>query len=213
MSLALVNSDCGKIWSSLYLLSFQSFRLLQPQHQVHALHGGAGAAFSQVIKQADQLQLGAVRVGQAEDLQRVLACKLVGGQKASVRSFAERMHQLARKEFWGYQVDEELDNEALIAEKYVGIRPAPGYPACPEHSEKRLLFNLLQAEKHSGVELTENFAMTPPAAVSGFYFAHPDAQYFNVGRIGKDQVMDYSQRTGHELADMERLLSTQLNYK
>jgi 5-methyltetrahydrofolate--homocysteine methyltransferase len=128
-------------------------------------------------------------------------------------AFAEFLHEKVRREYWGYAPNEHLRPDEMLAEKYQGIRPAPGYPACPEHSEKRVLFDLLRAEKHTGVELTENFAMTPPAAVSGFYFAHPDAQYFNVGRIGKDQVMDYSQRTGHELADMERLLSTQLNYK
>lgn len=128
-------------------------------------------------------------------------------------AFAEFLHEKVRREYWGYAPDEQLTTAEMLSEGYQGIRPAPGYPACPEHSEKRLLFNLLQAEKHTGVKLTENFAMTPPAAVSGFYFAHPDAQYFNVGRIGKDQVIDYSQRTGHDLADMERLLSTQLNYK
>ena len=127
-------------------------------------------------------------------------------------AFAERLHQRVRKEFWGYQVDEELDNEALIAEKYVGIRPAPGYPACPEHSEKGTLFELLDAGNNAGMTLTESFAMLPTAAVSGYYFSHPQSQYFVVGRVSKEQAEDYAKRKGATLAQAERWLASNLDY-
>jgi len=128
-------------------------------------------------------------------------------------AFAEFLHEKVRRELWAYATDEHLTPTEMLGEAYQGIRPAPGYPACPEHSEKRQLFDLLQAELNTGVELTENYAMTPAAAVSGFYFAHPDAQYFNVGKIGKDQVENYSQRKALSVSETERLLNTQLNYK
>ena len=127
-------------------------------------------------------------------------------------AFAEHMHERVRKEYWGYASDETLDNDALIKEKYQGIRPAPGYPACPEHSEKVTLFNLLDATKEVGIELTESFAMTPTAAVSGFYFAHPEAKYFGVGRVEKDQVEDYASRKGISVSEAEKLLSPVLGY-
>ncbi|MDD4372328.1 MAG: methionine synthase [Bacteroidales bacterium] len=127
-------------------------------------------------------------------------------------AFAEYMHVLVRKEIWAYAPDENMDINDLLKESYQGIRPAPGYPACPEHSEKRKLFDLLEAEKHTGVQLTENYAMHPAAAVSGFYFAHPYAQYFNVGKISKDQIEDYSKRINRSIAETERLLNANLNY-
>jgi 5-methyltetrahydrofolate--homocysteine methyltransferase len=127
-------------------------------------------------------------------------------------AFAERMHERVRKEFWGYAADETLDNEAMIKEQYQGIRPAPGYPACPEHSEKVTLFSLLDATKEAGIELTEGYAMTPTAAVSGFYFAHPEAKYFGVGRVEKDQVEDYARRKKISVMEAERLLSPVLGY-
>ena len=127
-------------------------------------------------------------------------------------ALAERLHQRVRKEFWGYAADETLDNDGLIAERYRGIRPAPGYPACPEHSEKRALFDLLNAEENAGMELTESFAMLPTAAVSGYYFSHPGSQYFVVGRVSKEQVADYAQRKGVELAQAERWLASNLDY-
>ena len=127
-------------------------------------------------------------------------------------AFAERLHQRVRKEFWGYAEDEVLDNDALIAEAYRGIRPAPGYPACPEHSEKRVLFDLLAATAHAGVELTDHFAMYPAASVSGLYFSHPDSKYFVVGRVTKEQVADYAKRKGVDLAQAERWLSFNLDY-
>ena len=127
-------------------------------------------------------------------------------------ALAERLHQRVRKEFWGYQADEELDNEALISEKYVGIRPAPGYPACPEHSEKGTLFELLDAGNNAGMTLTESFAMLPTAAVSGYYFSHPKSQYFVVGRVSKEQAEDYGKRKGATLAQAERWLASNLDY-
>ncbi|MDH5833788.1 methionine synthase [Luteimonas kalidii] len=127
-------------------------------------------------------------------------------------AFAERLHQRVRTEFWGYAADETLDNDALIAERYSGIRPAPGYPACPEHSEKATVFQLLDAPGNAGMSLTESFAMLPTAAVSGYYFSHPRSQYFVVGRVSKEQALDYARRKGVELAQVERWLASNLDY-
>jgi len=125
-------------------------------------------------------------------------------------AFAERLHQRVRKEFWGYAADEALDNVALIKEKYLGIRPAPGYPACPDHTVKREMFRVLDAhEVH--MSLTESLAMWPAASVSGFYMAHPDAAYFNVGKIGGDQVEDWAERMGLSVAEAERALAPLLS--
>jgi 5-methyltetrahydrofolate--homocysteine methyltransferase len=128
-------------------------------------------------------------------------------------AFAERLHQRVRTEFWGYAPDEELDNDALIKEQYAGIRPAPGYPACPEHTEKRTIWQLLDVHAHTGIELTDSMAMWPGASVSGLYFSHPQSQYFVVGRIGRDQVEDYAQRKGWTVAEAERWLSPVLGYQ
>jgi 5-methyltetrahydrofolate--homocysteine methyltransferase len=128
-------------------------------------------------------------------------------------AFAERLHQRVRKEFWGYVPDEHLDNEALINEKYAGIRPAPGYAACPEHSEKATLWQLLDVQNNTGIELTESYAMWPGAAVSGWYYAHPQSQYFVLGRITKEQVADYAERKGWTLAQAEKWLSPNLGYE
>jgi len=127
-------------------------------------------------------------------------------------AFAERMHELVRKDYWGYAKDEVLSNEDLIKEEYKGIRPAPGYPACPDHTEKATLFSLLDAEKATGIFLTENFAMYPTAAVSGFYFAHPQSRYFGLGKIEKDQVEEYAKRKNLTLEEVERWLSPNLSY-
>ncbi|KGI70959.1 methionine synthase [Mycobacterium rufum] len=127
-------------------------------------------------------------------------------------AFAERMHQRVRTEFWGYQPEEHLDNDALIGEKYVGIRPAPGYPACPEHTEKSTLWELMDVTTRTGIELTESMAMWPGAAVSGWYFSHPQSQYFVVGRLAQDQVADYAKRKGWTLAEAERWLAPNLGY-
>ncbi|MBF57123.1 methionine synthase [Halomonas sp. FeN2] len=127
-------------------------------------------------------------------------------------AFAERMHERVRKEFWGYVPEETLDNDALIAEKYQGIRPAPGYPACPDHTEKATLFRLLNATENTGLALTENFAMWPAAAVSGWYFAHPQSKYFSTGKITRDQVEAIAARKQMPLEEMERWLSPVLSY-
>jgi 5-methyltetrahydrofolate--homocysteine methyltransferase len=127
-------------------------------------------------------------------------------------AFAESLHQRVRREFWGYARDEALDHEGLIKERYQGIRPAPGYPACPDHTEKRTLFDLLGAEKQAGITLTESFAMLPAAAVSGYYFWRPEAQYFGVGKIERDQVEDYARRKAMDIATVERWLAPNLNY-
>ena len=127
-------------------------------------------------------------------------------------AFAERLHQRVRTEFWGYADDESLDNDDLIAERYRGIRPAPGYPACPEHTEKQTLWSLLDVEANTGIELTESMAMWPGASVSGWYFSHPQSQYFVVGRLGRDQVADYGARKGWSQQEAERWLSANLGY-
>ena len=127
-------------------------------------------------------------------------------------AFAELLHTRVRREFWGYATDEALDNDALIAEKYRGIRPAPGYPACPEHSEKGPLFELLQAPLNAGITITESFAMLPTAAVSGFYFSHPQSQYFATGKIDREQVTDYAKRKGWTMEEAERWLAPVLSY-
>jgi 5-methyltetrahydrofolate--homocysteine methyltransferase len=125
-------------------------------------------------------------------------------------AFAEHLHERVRKEFWGYQRAEKLSNADLIAEKYVGIRPAPGYPACPDHTEKPLLFSLLKAPHHAKMILTENFAMLPASSVSGFYFSHPQSQYFGIGKIGKDQVENYAERKAAPLDLIKRWLDPHL---
>ena len=127
-------------------------------------------------------------------------------------ALAERMHQRVRRELWGYVPDETLGNDALIDESYVGIRPAPGYPACPDHTEKATLFRMLDAERNAGVRLTESFAMYPAASVSGYYFSHPRSQYFVVGRLSREQVADYAKRKGMTLAQAERWLASNLDY-
>jgi 5-methyltetrahydrofolate--homocysteine methyltransferase len=128
-------------------------------------------------------------------------------------AFAEALHRKVRTELWGYAPDEPFDLDALLAEQYRGIRPAPGYPAQPDHTEKGTLFRLLDAEAATGMELTESFAMNPPASVSGLYFSHPEAHYFGVGRIEKDQVEDYARRKGWDLKTAERWLAPILNYQ
>jgi len=127
-------------------------------------------------------------------------------------ALAERMHQRVRREFWGYDVSEALSNEELIAERYRGIRPAPGYPAQPDHTEKGTVFALLGGESAIGVRLTESFAMWPGASVCGFYFSHPESYYFGVGKIERDQVEDYARRKDQTLAETERWLAPILNY-
>jgi 5-methyltetrahydrofolate--homocysteine methyltransferase len=127
-------------------------------------------------------------------------------------ALAEKMHELTRKVFWGYATDESLRNEEIIKEKYQGIRPAPGYPACPEHTEKGTLWELLQPEDRIGLKITESYAMWPAAAVSGFYFSHPQSRYFGTGKIQRDQVEDYAKRKGWTMAEAEKWLGPVLGY-
>ena len=128
-------------------------------------------------------------------------------------AFAERMHERVRKEFWPYAAQEDYSNDELIAESYQGIRPAPGYPACPDHTEKRKLFNLLEVEKNIGITLTESYAMYPASSVSGYYFSHPQSRYFGLGKINRDQVTDYAKRKKQSIEETERWLAQHLSYK
>jgi 5-methyltetrahydrofolate--homocysteine methyltransferase len=128
-------------------------------------------------------------------------------------AFAEALHRKVRTELWGYAPDEPFDIDALIAEQYRGLRPAPGYPAQPDHTEKGTLFRLLDGEAATGLSLTESYAMYPTAAVSGLYFSHPESHYFGVGRIERDQVQDYARRKGWSVAEAERWLGPILNYE
>lgn len=128
-------------------------------------------------------------------------------------AFAERLHEKVRKEYWGYQSGEQLSMNELIKEKFDGIRPAPGYPACPDHTLKGNIFDLLEATRNTGIKLTSSYAMHPASAVSGFYFAHPQAKYFGVGKIDRDQVEDYARRMGWSLSEAEKWLAPQLGYK
>ena len=126
---------------------------------------------------------------------------------------AEHFHERLRREFWGYDATEQLTNAQLVREEYRGIRPAPGYPACPDHTEKSTIWTLLDVERNTGITLTESFAMYPTAAVSGWYIGHPDARYFAVGKIDRDQVEDYAARKGISLEDAERWLAPNLGYE
>ncbi len=128
-------------------------------------------------------------------------------------AFAELMHARVRREFWGYAPDEQLDNDALIREKYQGIRPAPGYPACPDHTEKATLFKLLNATENTGITLTESYAMFPTAAVSGWYFSHPESRYFGISKVDQDQVHDYAVRKGMPVPEVEKWLGSYLGYE
>jgi 5-methyltetrahydrofolate--homocysteine methyltransferase len=141
----------------------------------------------------------------AHDDYRAILLKALADRLAE--ACAEWLHREVRREYWGYAADEALDNEALIGEQYRGIRPAPGYPACPDHTAKKDLFRLLDAPGNAGMNLTESFAMTPAASVSGFYLAHPRARYFTVGKIDRDQLEDWAKRSGMSLAEAERWLA------
>ena len=127
-------------------------------------------------------------------------------------AFAEYLHEKVRKVYWGYAANENLSNEELIRENYQGIRPAPGYPACPEHTEKGTIWQLLDVEAHTGMKLTESFAMWPGASVSGWYFSHPDSKYFAVAQLQRDQIEDYALRKGMSVSEVERWLAPNLGY-
>jgi 5-methyltetrahydrofolate--homocysteine methyltransferase len=152
----------------------------------------------------------AERFAKANDDYQSIMVKALADRIAE--AFAERMHERVRREFWAYAPEERLSNEELIAESYRGIRPAPGYPAQPDHTEKATLFRLLEAERRIGVSLTESYAMWPGASVCGLYLAHPEAHYFGVAKVERDQVEDYAARKGMEVAEVERWLAPVLNY-
>ncbi|MBM4185134.1 MAG: methionine synthase [Gemmatimonadetes bacterium] len=164
-------------------------------------------AFAVTVPGAEAL---ATKFEAEHDDYRAILVKALADRLAE--ALAERAHEVVRKSLWGYAAAETLDNDALIDEKYRGIRPAPGYPACPDHTEKRTLFALLDAEARVGVRLTESCAMTPAASVSGWYFAHPQSRYFGLGRVGRDQVEDYARRKGWTVAEAERWLAPNLGY-
>jgi 5-methyltetrahydrofolate--homocysteine methyltransferase len=148
-------------------------------------------------------------IKKTDDYSRIIAKALCD---RLAEAFAEAMHQKVRKELWGYAKGEKLTNDDLILEKYQGIRPAPGYPAQPDHTEKATLWKLMDVQNTANIELTESFAMWPGAAVSGFYYAHPDSHYFGVGKVERDQVEDYAARKGWTVEETERWLSPVLNY-
>ena len=150
------------------------------------------------------------RFKNANDDYSAILCQALADRLAE--AFAERMHMRVRREFWGYAPDESLPVDELILEKYQGIRPAPGYPAQPDHTEKATLFRLLDAEKTAGVTLTESYAMWPGSSVSGMYYSHPESYYFGVGKIERDQVDDYATRKGWSVSEAERWLAPVLNY-
>ncbi len=160
--------------------------------------------------------------GRARVLARAAAFKARHDDSAILRqalgdrlfeALAEHLHERVRKEFWGYAPDEDPSNQDLMAERYRGIRPAPGYPACPDHTEKRVLFELLGAKQSAGIGLTESCAMTPAASISGYHFAHPESRYFGLGRIGRDQVEDYARRKAMAPEEIERWLPRNLGYE
>ena len=198
-------------------------RLFSLRQQMDKPKGGnvALADFVAPVGTPDYVGGFAVTAGLGED-ERADAFKKAGDDYSSIlvkalcdrlaEAFAEHMHARVRREFWGYAADEALSNDDLIAEKYRGIRPAPGYPAQPDHTEKTTLFKLLDAEANTGMQLTESLAMTPGASVSGLYFAHPQAEYFGVGRIDRDQVADYALRKGWSVTEAERWLAPILAY-
>jgi 5-methyltetrahydrofolate--homocysteine methyltransferase len=164
-----------------------------------------------IVTAGDGLDAIVAEFEKAHDDYRAIMAKALADRLAE--AFAEKLHERVRREFWGYAKDETLTNEDLIKETYRGIRPAPGYPACPDHTEKRTLFDLLDGERATGVTLTESFAMWPASSVSGWYFAHPRSHYFGVGKIGRDQVEDYARRKKMTVAEVERWLSPNLGYR
>ena len=163
-----------------------------------------------VVTAGPELETRARAFEEAGDMYSSILLKALADRLAE--AFAERLHERVRRELWGYAPDETLSNDDLVNERYRGIRPAPGYPACPDHTEKRTLFRLLDAEAATGVSLTESCAMWPASSVSGFYFSHPEARYFGLGRIERDQVEDYARRKGETVEWVEKWLAPSLAY-
>jgi 5-methyltetrahydrofolate--homocysteine methyltransferase len=176
-----------------------------PVHSARADYIGAFAVTAGIGIDAHVARFEAAHDDYSSIMLKALADRLA-------EALAERMHERVRREHWGYAASEHLDSLGLIREEYQGIRPAPGYPACPDHTEKGTLWKLLDAERTTGIRLTETFAMFPTAAVSGFYFSHPRAHYFGVGKIDRDQVESYAQRKGMDLTEAERWLAPNLGY-
>lgn len=181
---------------------FQSENLLI---QLCVLHPRSIIAPSQITRKSRKNQFKKQQDDYSDIMVKALADRLA-------EAFAELMHEKVRKELWGYAKSESLSNEQLIEEKYQGIRPAPGYPACPDHTEKKIIFDLLDAEKEAGIKLTESYAMYPASSVSGLYFSHPESKYFGLGKIEKDQVKEYAKRKQMELKEIERWLAPNLSY-
>ncbi|HET6444568.1 MAG TPA: methionine synthase [candidate division Zixibacteria bacterium] len=186
---------------NLALADYVSPRKSGPPDYLGAFSVTTGIGLDALVRQFEE---------QHDDYQSIMA-KALADRLAE--AFAEHLHARVRREFWGYAAGEEFDNRALIDEKYRGIRPAPGYPACPDHTEKGTLFKLLGGEANTGITLTESYAMNPAASVSGYYFSHPESRYFGVGRIGRDQVEDYAKRKGMDIAAAERWLAPVLGYE
>ena len=198
-------------------------RLHTLRQQMGKTEGRANAALADFVAPAGADYIGAFAVtaghGEADvaarfkaagdDYSAIMAAALAD---RLAEAFAEALHHKVRTALWGYASEEPFDLDALLAERYRGIRPAPGYPAQPDHTEKATLFSLLDATAATGIALTESYAMSPAAAVSGLYFAHPDAHYFGVGKIDRDQVEDYARRKGWDMHTAERWLSPILNY-
>jgi 5-methyltetrahydrofolate--homocysteine methyltransferase len=192
--------------------------LRQQQQKAANAHNHALADF--IAEENDHLGAFAVHVFGAEEVAaefeaqkddyNAIMVKVLCDRLAE--AFAEYLHERVRRDVWGYERDEALTNEDLIREKYRGIRPAPGYPACPDHLEKPTIWKLLEVEQRTGATLTESLAMSPASSVSGWYFAHPRAKYFGVGRIGKDQVEDYAKRRNMPVEEVEKWLAPVLNY-
>jgi 5-methyltetrahydrofolate--homocysteine methyltransferase len=177
-----------------------------PNHSGRADHIGAFAVTAGIGIDARIAAFEAAHDDYSSIMLKALADRLA-------EALAERMHERVRRELWGYAADESIDKPGLIQEAYQGIRPAPGYPACPDHTEKATLWRMLDPERNAGICLTESFAMFPTAAVSGFYFSHPQAHYFGVGKIDRDQAANYAQRKGMNLAEAERWLAPNLGYE
>ena len=177
--------------------SFSLSDFIAPQHTIQDYMGSFAVTIAGAKKHIDRF------IAEHDEYNKILVQILAD---RFVEAFAECLHESVRKEYWGYGKDETLSNEELIREKYEGIRPAPGYPACPDHTEKRKLFSLLNVTENIGIELTESLAMDPPASVCGWYIAHPGSHYFGLGKIGKDQLQDYAQRKGMTIDEAEKWL-------
>ena len=200
------NEVQGRLWARGTILPLGFGYVAENEDAVRAVLESRADEFSQRL---DELTGRAEFKAAGDDYSAILSSALAD---RLAEAFAEALHYRVRTELWGYAPDEAFDIDALVGEKYRGIRPAPGYPAQPDHTEKDTLFRILEAPERTGMQITESFAMTPPASVSGLYFSHPEAHYFGVGKIDRDQVEDYASRKGWTLATAERWLAPILSY-